>query len=67
MIKIVIIIVLKPNLVGQSTTKPGSLVEAQFDPGQCKNKNDYYYIFKTRFRSRLRAKPKSHIGKVNFN
>jgi hypothetical protein len=58
MIKIVIIIVLKPNSMNQSTTKPGSLVEARFDPSQCNNKNNYYYIFKTLFRGQLGAMPK---------
>ena len=46
MIQMIIIIILKSNSVGQSKTKTWLLVDAWFNPSQCKNKNDYYYILK---------------------
>jgi hypothetical protein len=61
-IKTIIIIVLKLN----SGSFWGKVkVTCQVDPvnlSRCKNKNDYYYNFKTRFRGQPQVRPVSRVG-----
>jgi hypothetical protein len=63
-IKMIIIIVLKPNLrVDQGKSWVGGIT--WIDLNELKNKNDYYHSFKIQLGNRQKTRYRSRVGRVN--